>query len=216
MSSDKKKWNKTKTQKTWKKKITPMKVTSVKMEYLIRDKKVGEEWVNFCKWLNFSQNFFFPTSIFPLFFFLPDKEFIPIFFQFFSPYLQNLLLPCFFDVLYLSWLSRAVLTKILKCVWKQGIEKNNNNDINTTRNCTFVNFKNYTTLKIRKRIGFKLVLIISRNKEQVFNTFKDLVWFFNCLCYLRWFKAIQNQITVPLQVLLHLIDTFCILWFDFW
>ena len=26
-------------------------------------------------------------------------------------------------------------------------KNNNNSDINTTRNCTFVNFKNYTTLK---------------------------------------------------------------------
>ena len=169
--------------------------------------------------MKFFPDFLFPSQyFFPIFFYLIKNLFWFFFNYFFFPiYLQNLLLPCFFDVLYLSWLSKAVLTKILKCVWKQGIEKNNNNnDINTTRNCTFVNFKNYTTLKIRKRIGFKLVLIISRNKEQVFNSFKDLVWFFNCLCYLRWFKAIQNQITVPSQVLVHLIDTFCMLWFDFW
>ena len=203
----------------WKKKITPMKVTSVKMEYLIRDKKVREKWLNFLQVTKFFPDFLFPNQyFFPIFFYLIKNLFWFFFNYFFFPiYLQNLLLPCFFDVLYLSWLSKAVLTKILKCVWKQGIEKNNNNnDINTTRNCTFVNFKNYTTLKIRKRIGFKLVLIISRNKEQVFNSFKDLVWFFNCLCYLRWFKAIQNQITVPSQVLVHLIDTFCMLWFDFW
>ena len=42
------------------------------------------------------------------------------------------------DVLYLSWLSKAVWTKIWKCDWKQGTGKNNNNtDINTTRNCAF-------------------------------------------------------------------------------
>ena len=41
-------------------------------------------------------------------------------------------------------------------------KKNNNNDINTTRNCTFVNFKN---LKTSKRVGFKLVLIISGSKK---------------------------------------------------
>ena len=28
---------------------------------------------------------------------------------------------------------------------KARIEKNNNTDINTTKNCAFVNFKNYTT-----------------------------------------------------------------------
>ena len=82
----------------------------------------------------------------------------------------------FFDVLYLSWLSKVVLTKISTCERKQGIEKNNNNnDLNTTRNCTSVNFKNYATLKTSKRIGFKLVLLISRNKERVFNSFKDFV-----------------------------------------
>ena len=79
----------------------------------------------------------------------------------------------FFDVLYLSWLSKVVLSKISTCERKQGIEKNkNNNDLNTTRNCTSVNFKNYATLKTSKRIGFKLVLLISRNKERVFNSFK--------------------------------------------
>ena len=37
---------------------------------------------------------------------------------------------------------------------KGRIEKNNNNnDINKTRNCTFVSFKNYTILKTSKRIG---------------------------------------------------------------
>ena len=116
----------------------------------------------------------------------------------------------FFYVLYLSWLIKAVLTKISKCEWKQGIEKNNsNNDINITRNCTFVNFKNYATLKASKRIGFKLVLIISRSKERVFSSFKDFVWFFDHLCYPHWFKAILNQITAPSQVLVHRINLFC-------
>ena len=140
-----------------------------------RGKKAGEKWLNVCL-----------TKFFPDFLFL-DQCFCPIFFhltknlfRFFLQllllllllvpiYLQNLLLPCFFYVLYLSWLIKAVLTKISKCEWKQGIEKNNNNnDINITRNCTFVNFKNYATLKASKRIGFKLVLIISRSKERVF------------------------------------------------
>ena len=116
------------------------------LRYLIREeKKSGKsDWI-FPR-LSFSRPEFFSDL------FSPDKEFIPIFFQllllmllfFFPIYLQNLLLPCFFDVLYLSWLSKAVLTKISKCEWKQGIEKNNNNnDINTTRNCTFVKFKNF-------------------------------------------------------------------------
>ena len=168
------------------------------------------DWI-FCKWLNFSPVKFFPD------FFSPDKEFISIFFSiiiiifFFLFICKIYYYHVFFDVLYLSWLIKAVLTKISKCEWKQGIEKNNNNnDINTTRNCTFVNFKNYTTLKTSKRIGFKLVLIISRSKEEVFNSFKDFVWFFDRLCYPRWFKAIQNQITAPSQVLVHLIDPFCV------
>ena len=33
----------------------------------------------------------------------------------FPIYLQNLLLPCFFYVPYLSWLSEEILTKISKC-----------------------------------------------------------------------------------------------------
>ena len=68
----------------------------------------------------------------------------------------------FLDVLYLSWFSKAVLTKVPKCEGKQGIEKNSNNtDINTTRNCTFVNFKNYTTLKTSKRIGLVTLTVHS-------------------------------------------------------
>ena len=71
MSNDKKKWNKTKTQKTWKKKITLMKVTSVKMEYLIRDKKVGEKWLNFLQVTKFFPDFLFPDQYFsPIFFHL--------------------------------------------------------------------------------------------------------------------------------------------------
>ena len=159
---------------------------------------------------------FFPGEIFPRFFFTWQRIYLDFFFNYY--YYFFFLFICkiyyyhvFFDVLYLSWLIKAVLTKISKCEWKQGIEKNNNNtDINTTRNCTFVNFKNYTTLKTSKRIGFKLVLIISRSKEEVFNSFKDFVWFFDRLCYPRWFKAIQNQITAPSQVLVHLIDPFCV------
>ena len=176
---------------------------------------------------------FFPDEIFsqlsffqPVFlpdFFSPDKEFTPIFFQLLLLLILLLLLLLlllsylfakfiitifFFDLLYL-WLSKAILTKKSKCEWKQGIEKNNNNNnINRTRNCTFVNFKNYTTLKTSERIGFKLVLIISRTKKWVFNSFKDFVWFFGCLCYPQLFKAIQNKITAPSQVPLNLIDLF--------
>ena len=159
-------------------------------------------------WLPFCEPVFFPNFV------PPEQEFIPFFFQllllfFFPVYLQNLFLPCFFDVLYLSWLSKAVLTKISKCEWKQWIEKsNNNNDINITGNCTFENFKNYTTLKISERVGFKLVPIISRGKERVSNSFKEFVSVFDRFCYHRWFKAIQNQITAPSQVLVPLIDPF--------
>ena len=124
---------------------------------------------------SFSRPVFFPD-------FSPGKEFIPIFFSIiniiiiiFSYLFAKLLLPCFFDVLYLSWLSKA-----------------------------------------SKRIGFKLFLIISISKERVFNFFKDFVWFFDRLCYPRWFKAIQNQITAPSHLLVHLIDPFCVWWFDFW
>ena len=119
----------------------------------------------------FFPDFLFPDQCFSSIYFFTWQRICPNFFfqKFFFPiYLQNLLLPCFFYVLYLSWLIKAVLKKISKWEWKQGIEKNNNNnDINITRNCTFVNFKNYTTLKTSKRIGFKLVLIISRSKERV-------------------------------------------------
>ena len=172
---------------------------------------------------NFFPTFFFPTSISPRFFFTWQRNY-PNFFQLLLLFLLILLLLLlsylfakfiitifFFDLLYLLWLSKAILTKKSKCEWKQGIEKNNNNNnINRTRNCTFVNFKNYTTLKTSERIGFKLVLIISRTKKWVFNSFKDFVWFFGCLCYPRWFKAIQNKITAPSQVLLNLIDPFCV------
>ena len=68
----------------------------------------------------------------------------------------------FFDLIYFSWLSKAVLTKTSKCQWKQGIEKNNNsNDINTLRNDTFVNFKNCTNLKTSKRIGLLTITVHS-------------------------------------------------------
>ena len=173
------------------------------------------------KWLNFSQTKYFPGFLFP------DQYFSPIFFHltknlsrifffnyyyyyyyycyyyyyyyyYFPIYLQNLLLPCFFDVLYLSLLRKPVSTKILKCEWKQGIEKNiNNNDINATKNCTFVNFKSCTTLKTSKKIGFKLVLFISTSKERVFNFFKDFVCFFDRLYYPRWFKSFKTKSLHP-------------------
>ena len=165
--------------------------------YLIGKKKVGEKWLDFVQVTKF-----FPDEIFPRLsfsrplsfpeFFSPDKEFVPIFFQllllllFFLYICKTYYYHVFFDVLYLSWLSKAVLTKISKCEWKRGIEKNNNNnDIKTKINCTFVNFRNYTTLKTSKGIGFKLVLIIFRSKERVFNSFEDFIWFFDCLCYPR-------------------------------
>ena len=193
----------------------------MRIRYLIGEKKVGEKWRNFLQVTKFFpdeifSDFLFPDQYFSLIFFHLTKNLSQFFFQFslllfFPIYLQNLLSTCFYYVLYLSWLSKAVLKNILKCEWNQGTEKNNNNNyINTTRNCTFVNFKNYTTLKASKRIGFKLVLIISRTKERVFNSFKDFVRFFDRLCYSRWFKAIQNQITAPSQVLVHLIDPFCV------
>ena len=110
-----------------------------------RGKKIREKWLNFLQVTKFFPDEIFPQLSFsrPVFFpnfFSPEKEFIPIFS---GCYYYH----AYFDALYLSWLSKAVLTKILKCEWKQGIEKNNNTDINTTRNFTFVNFKNYTTLK---------------------------------------------------------------------
>ena len=194
-----------------------MEMKQWRKKYLIKEKRVREKRLNFLQVTKFFPDFLFPDQYFSPIFFHLTKNLSRFFFQLslllllFPIYLQNLLLPCFFDVLYLSWLSKAVLTKISKCEWKQGIEKNNNNnDINITRNCTFVNFKNYTTLKTSKRIGFKLVLIISRSKEQAFNSFKDFVWFFDRLCYERWFKAIKNQITPSPQVLVHLIDPFCV------
>ena len=104
-----------------------------------RGKKVGEKWLSFFRPV-FLPDFFHLTKNLFRFFLQLLLLLVPI-------YLQNLLLPCFFYVLYLSWLIKAVLTKILKCEWKQGIGKNSNNDINITRNCTFVNFKNYATLK---------------------------------------------------------------------
>ena len=137
--------------------------------------------------LSFSRPAFFPD------FFSPDKEFIPIF----------LISNYYYYFPFICKVYKNFEIRVKARNWK-----NNCNNINTTRNCTFVHFKNYATLKTSKRIGFKLVLIISRSKERVFNSFKDFVWFFNRLCYLRWLKAIQNQITAPLQILVHLIDPF--------
>ena len=191
-----------------------MEMKQWRKKYLIKEKRVREKRLNFLQVTKFFPDFLFPDQCFSSIYFFTWQRICPNFFfqKFFFPiYLQNLLLPCFFYVLYLSWLIKAVLKKISKWEWKQGIEKNNNNnDINITRNCTFVNFKNYTTSKTSKRIGFKLVLIISRSKEQAFNSFKDFVWFFDRLCYPRWFKAIKNQITPSPQVLVHLIDPFCV------
>ena len=65
--------------------------------------------------LSFPQPVFFPD------FFSPDKkssQFFPkllLLLLLFSIYLQNLLLPCFFDVRYLSRLGKIVLTKFSKC-----------------------------------------------------------------------------------------------------
>ena len=170
--------------------------------YLSGERKVWEKRLNYFQvtkffpneifsWLSFSRTVFFPD------FFSLDKEFIPIFFRLlllllFPIYLQNFLLSCFFwCTLFIVVDQSSFKKKKSKCEWKQGIEKNNNNnDVNITRNCKFVNFKNYTTLNTSKRICFKLVLIISRSKERVLNSCKDFVWFFD-----RWFKAeiIQNH-----------------------
>ena len=166
-------------------------------EYLIGEKKVGEKWLNFLQVTKFFPEEIFPRLSFsrPAFFpnfFSPDKEFILIFFFFsiiiiiFSCLFAKFIVTMFFWCIFLSWLGKAFLTKISKFEWKHGVEKNNsNNGTNTTRNRTFVNFKNYTTLKTSKRIGFKLVLIIFRSKERVFNSFEDFIWFFDCLCYPR-------------------------------
>ena len=95
-------------------------------------KKSRGKVTSFCKWLNFLQvtkffpDFLFPDQCFsPIFFFTKQRICPNFFFQnfFFPIYLQNLLLPCFFYVLYLSWLIKAILTKISKWEWKQGIEK---------------------------------------------------------------------------------------------
>ena len=131
-------------------------------------KKSREKWLNFFQVTKFFPNEIFPRLsfsrpvFFPNFFFTWHRIYPDFFFNYyyyyyyycyyFPIYLQNLLLPCFFDVLYLLRLREAVSTKILKCEWKQGIEKNiNNNDIKTTKNCTFVNFKSCTTLKTSKK-----------------------------------------------------------------
>ena len=80
-----------------------MKVTSVKMEYLIRDKKVREKWLNFLQVTKFFPDEIFPRLSFsqPIFFpdfFLPDKEFILIFFQlfFFSYLFAKFIIAMFF------------------------------------------------------------------------------------------------------------------------
>ena len=90
--------------------------------YLIGEKKVGEKWLNFLQVTKFSPDFLFHDQYFSPIFFHLTKNLSRFFFQliyyyyFFPIYLRNLLLTCFFfDVLYLSWLSKAVLTKISKC-----------------------------------------------------------------------------------------------------
>ena len=128
-----------------------------------RGKKVGEKWLNFLQVTKFFPNFLFP-----------DQYFSPIFFhltknlsRFFLSRIVIIISHLFAKFIITIFFMYFFLMKISKVEWKQGIENNNCNYINTTRNCTFVNFKNYTTLKTSKRIGFKLVLIISRSKERV-------------------------------------------------
>ena len=94
-------------------------------------KKVREKWLNSLQVTKFFPDFLFPTRFFHPDIFSPDKEFIRIiFFSYYYYYYYYFLFICkiyyyhvFFDVLYLSWLSKTVLTKISKCELKQGIEK---------------------------------------------------------------------------------------------
>ena len=70
---------------------------------------------------------YFSRPVFFLDFFSPDKEFIPILFSIIimiiiiSDLFAKFIIIMFFYVLDLSWLINAVLTKISKCKWKQGI-----------------------------------------------------------------------------------------------
>ena len=76
-------------------------------------KKVGQKWLNFLQVVKIFPDFLCPNQ-----YFSPKKNLSRFFFSVFNYYyhcfpiyLQNLLLPCFFYVLYISWLSKAVLTK---------------------------------------------------------------------------------------------------------
>ena len=97
------------------------------VQYLIGEKKLGKVTKFLASdkiflQLSFSRPVFFPD------FFSPDKKSSQFFFKLllilllllllFPIILQNLLLPCFFDVRYLSWLGKIVLTKFSKCEWK--------------------------------------------------------------------------------------------------
>ena len=143
----------------------------------IGEKKFGENWLIFLQVTKFLPDEIFPRLSFSWPVFFPDffftwQRIYPDFFSIIFIIITIIIIIniiiiiiiiiflfiCkiyyYHDVLYLSRLSKAVLTKIWKCDRKQGIEKNNNNtDINTTRNCAFGNFKNYTTLKTSKRKG---------------------------------------------------------------
>ena len=91
------------------------------VQYLVGEKKLGKVTKFLASdkiflQLSFSRPVFFPD------FFSPDKKSSQFFFKLllillllFPIILQNLLLPCFFDVRYLSWLGKIVLTKFSKC-----------------------------------------------------------------------------------------------------
>ena len=127
-------------------------------------KKVGEKWLNFLQGTKF---LFFPTSIFPRFF-SPVKGFIPIFlipnYYYYFSFICKIYYYHFF---FFFWCTLSILNKNFDIRVKAKNWKNNCNNINTTRNCTFVHFKNYATFKTSKKIGLKLVLIISRSKKRV-------------------------------------------------
>ena len=116
--------------------LTESNVKTNRMWSTLSGKKVGVKWLNFLQVTKFFPHEIFPRLslsrpvFFPDFFHLTKDLFLffllllLLLLLLFPIYLQNLLLSCFFDVLYLSWLSKAVLIKALKCEWKQGIDKN--------------------------------------------------------------------------------------------
>ena len=127
----------------------------------IGEKKFGENWLIFLQVTKFLPDEIFPRLSFSWPVFFPDffftwQRIYPDFFSIIFIIITIIIIIniiiiiiiiiflfiCkiyyYHDVLYLSWLSKAVWTKIWKCDWKQGTGKNNNNtDINTTRNCAF-------------------------------------------------------------------------------